>query len=47
MLVVPALTAVANPLELMVAVVIVVEFQVTDDVMSCFVPSVYTPVAVN
>jgi hypothetical protein len=52
-LVVPMANEVASPLVAesgavsMVATVLVSDVQVTDDVRSCFVPSVYVPVAIN
>lgn len=43
----PAPTAVARPLAATMASEVVPEVQVTEEVMSCDVPSEYVPVAVN
>jgi hypothetical protein len=47
MVLVPTATAVANPPLLIVAVAVVPEAQVTDDVKFCVLLSLYVPVAVN
>ena len=47
MLVVPTLRPVASPVESIVATSCTVEAHVTCDVISCVVPSVYLPVALN
>jgi hypothetical protein len=47
MVLVPTATAVANPPELMVAVAVVPDPQVTDAVRFCVLLSLYVPVAVN
>ena len=45
--VVPCITAVANPVPVIVATDCLVEDQVTELVRFCVLPSVYVPVAVN